>query len=280
MLPSRNSTLVTKPPTRARTATSWTASKRPVNSSQSVTVRFTGSATVTGGAAAAGCLRRLVAAGSQRKRRRRRQRSEAAKQMKTDARQHGRASQLLSRAQSHAPALSTSRSMEMAAAEFVEVTDVIHPQSRQEPAGIKHNRYAAMMLALRAIGNSARKCCRKQSNVVGHKLPRCSDGEVTTLPAKHDKIVILQRRRRAAALNPPAPGERTRQAYPAKPASPPTATSWGMTSPISSANLAAKVPMEPKAGIKPAVPGGQACIQGVSYSAPWMRSCSDGRHPR
>ena len=55
MAPSRNSTLVTKPPTRARTWTSSTASKRPVNSSQSVTVRFTGCATVTGGAAAAGC---------------------------------------------------------------------------------------------------------------------------------------------------------------------------------------------------------------------------------
>jgi len=46
---------VTKPPTRARTCTSSTASKRPVNSSQSVTVRFTGCATVTGGAAAAAC---------------------------------------------------------------------------------------------------------------------------------------------------------------------------------------------------------------------------------
>ena len=55
MEPSRNSTDVTKPPTRARTWTSWTASNRPVNSSQSVTVRFTGCATVTGGAAAAGC---------------------------------------------------------------------------------------------------------------------------------------------------------------------------------------------------------------------------------
>src|SRR6186997_2044368 len=53
MEPSRNSTDVTKPPTRARTWTSWTASNRPVNSSQSVTVRFTGWATVTGGGAAA-----------------------------------------------------------------------------------------------------------------------------------------------------------------------------------------------------------------------------------
>lgn len=117
--------------------------------------------------------------------------------------------------------------MEMAAAEFVEVTDVIHPQSRQEPAGIKHNRYAAMMLALRAIGNSARKCCRKQSNVVGHKLPRCSDGEVTTLPAKHDKIVILQRRRRAAALNPPTPGGALPAGCSSKAACPPTATILG-----------------------------------------------------
>src|SRR4029453_3984126 len=54
MEPSRNSTDVTKPPTRARTWTSWTASKRPVNSSQPVTVRFTGCAPVTGGRAADG----------------------------------------------------------------------------------------------------------------------------------------------------------------------------------------------------------------------------------
>jgi len=45
--------LVTNPPTRARTWTSSTASNLPVNSSQSVTVRLTGCATVTGGAAAA-----------------------------------------------------------------------------------------------------------------------------------------------------------------------------------------------------------------------------------
>src|ERR1700737_1885711 len=55
MAPSRNSTDVTKPPTRARTWTSSTASNRPVNSSQSVTVRLTGCATVTGGGAAAAC---------------------------------------------------------------------------------------------------------------------------------------------------------------------------------------------------------------------------------
>src|ERR1700749_1089918 len=53
MSPSLNSTLVTKPPTRGRTCTSSPASNRPVNSSQSVTVRLTGCATVTGGAAAA-----------------------------------------------------------------------------------------------------------------------------------------------------------------------------------------------------------------------------------
>ena len=40
---------LTKPPTRARTWTSSIASKRPVNSSQSVTVRLVGWATVTGG---------------------------------------------------------------------------------------------------------------------------------------------------------------------------------------------------------------------------------------
>src|SRR6516162_3116791 len=55
MSPSLNSTLVTKPPTRARTWTSSTASNRPVNSSQSVTVRLTGCATVTGGGADAAC---------------------------------------------------------------------------------------------------------------------------------------------------------------------------------------------------------------------------------
>src|SRR5277367_5830774 len=54
MAPSRNSTLVTNPPTRARIWTSSTASNRPVNSSQSVTVRLIGCATVTGGAAAVG----------------------------------------------------------------------------------------------------------------------------------------------------------------------------------------------------------------------------------
>src|SRR3954470_3739463 len=53
MAPSRNSTLLTKPPTRARTCTSSTALNRPVNSSQSVTVRLVGCATVTGGGAAA-----------------------------------------------------------------------------------------------------------------------------------------------------------------------------------------------------------------------------------
>src|SRR5258705_13114798 len=53
MAPSRNSTLVTKPPTRARTCTSSIGSKRPVNSSQSVTVRLVGCATGTGGGAAA-----------------------------------------------------------------------------------------------------------------------------------------------------------------------------------------------------------------------------------
>src|SRR5690349_5880522 len=60
MSPSLNSTFVTKPPTRALTCTSSTASKRPVNSSQSVTVRLTGCATVTGGgggAADACCCR-------------------------------------------------------------------------------------------------------------------------------------------------------------------------------------------------------------------------------
>src|SRR5438552_1457354 len=49
MAPSRNSTLLTKPVTRARTCTCSTASKRPVNSSQSVTTRLLGCATVTGG---------------------------------------------------------------------------------------------------------------------------------------------------------------------------------------------------------------------------------------
>src|SRR5712672_4058207 len=53
--PSRNSTLVTNPPTRARTWTSSTASNRPVNSSQSVTVRLVGCATVTSGGPAAAC---------------------------------------------------------------------------------------------------------------------------------------------------------------------------------------------------------------------------------
>jgi hypothetical protein len=46
MAPSRNSTLVTKPPTRARTCTSSHRLEPPVNSSQSVTVRLTGWATV------------------------------------------------------------------------------------------------------------------------------------------------------------------------------------------------------------------------------------------
>src|ERR1700686_4024488 len=55
MSPSLNSTLVTNPPTRALTCTSSIASKRPVNSSQSVTVRLVGCATVTGGAPAACC---------------------------------------------------------------------------------------------------------------------------------------------------------------------------------------------------------------------------------
>src|SRR5262249_13575764 len=57
MAPSWNSTLLTKPPTRARTCTSSIASKRPVNSSQSVTVRLVGCATVTawGGGAACCC---------------------------------------------------------------------------------------------------------------------------------------------------------------------------------------------------------------------------------
>jgi hypothetical protein len=45
--------IVTKPPTRGRTCTSSTASNRPVNSSQSVTVRLTGCATVTAGAGVA-----------------------------------------------------------------------------------------------------------------------------------------------------------------------------------------------------------------------------------
>src|SRR5438105_15898659 len=49
MAPSRNSMLLTKPVTRARTCTCSTASKRPVNSSQSVTTRLLGCATVTGG---------------------------------------------------------------------------------------------------------------------------------------------------------------------------------------------------------------------------------------
>jgi hypothetical protein len=52
----------------------------------------------------------------------------------------------------------------------MEVTDVIGSQSRQEAAGIKHNRYASMMLALRAIAGSAKKCCREQSGGVGHKV--------------------------------------------------------------------------------------------------------------
>src|ERR1700732_2373656 len=55
MSPSLNSTLVTNPPTRALTCPSSIASKRPVNSSQSVTVRLVGCATVTGGAPAACC---------------------------------------------------------------------------------------------------------------------------------------------------------------------------------------------------------------------------------
>jgi hypothetical protein len=63
MAPSRNSTDVTNPPTRARTWTSSTASNRPVNSSQSVTVRLTGCATVTEGGAAAACDGALSAAG-------------------------------------------------------------------------------------------------------------------------------------------------------------------------------------------------------------------------
>ena len=67
--PSRNSTMVTKPPTRARTWTSSTASKRPVNSSQSVTVRLTGCATVTGGAGGAAA----VAAACRRSRQRQRE---------------------------------------------------------------------------------------------------------------------------------------------------------------------------------------------------------------
>jgi len=53
----------------------------------------------------------------------------------------------------------------------VEVTDVIGSQCRQEPAGIKHNRYASMTLASRAIVGTAEKCCRNQINGAGHKIP-------------------------------------------------------------------------------------------------------------
>src|ERR1700757_912419 len=53
MSPSLNSTLVTKPPTRALTCTSSIASNRPVNLSQSVTARLTACATLTGSAGGA-----------------------------------------------------------------------------------------------------------------------------------------------------------------------------------------------------------------------------------
>src|SRR3954469_25532046 len=47
--PSVNATRSTKPPTRGRTSTEFTASKCPVKSSQSATTRWTAGATVTWG---------------------------------------------------------------------------------------------------------------------------------------------------------------------------------------------------------------------------------------
>ena len=53
--PSAKATRCTKPPTRGRTSTAFTASKWPVNSSSSATSRVTAGATVTCGGGGVGC---------------------------------------------------------------------------------------------------------------------------------------------------------------------------------------------------------------------------------
>ena len=148
MAPSRNSTLVTKPPTRARTWTSATASNRPVNSSQSVTVRLTGWATVTGGGSAGCRLRRLVPAAGQGRRRAERSTAQDCRGYRQNGNRRSRLEQNASISQSR-PIPSPLRSCRDRSggrrdALSRQDQDETGSQSVQVTAGIKHNRYALL----------------------------------------------------------------------------------------------------------------------------------------